>query len=122
MTHLIFAGLYPMAQKKILNRAITQISYSKPVMDLEAIASIVCHEYGITLFDIKSKSQVAIFNEPRQIAMYLMWKNQNTALKKIGDYFFRHHSTVIHSRDTVMDRCDTEINYRIRVNKLWASL
>lgn len=60
--------------------------------------------------DLKIRTRKAAIVQARQFAMYMLWdKNKALSLKQIGSYFGRYdHSTVIHSRQAVLDRFDTE--------------
>jgi chromosomal replication initiator protein len=55
----------------------------------------------------------------RQVAMYLIQKNEKLSLKSIGEAFGgRDHTTVIHSKDTVSDLMYSDENYRRKVISL----
>jgi predicted transcriptional regulator len=49
------------------------------------------------------RSQEHVFLIPRQIAMYVIYKNVDISLAKIGSYYGRTHATVINALNQVKD-------------------
>lgn len=67
----------------------------KTALTFERIVSLTAQAYGITESDLLGKSQSRECVLPRQITMYLMRKHLKLSYMKIGDRFFRDHSTVM---------------------------
>lgn len=67
----------------------------RSALTLERIVGLTAQQYGTTVSDILGKSQARDCVLPRQIAMYLLRKHLKLPYMKIGDTFFRDHSTVM---------------------------
>ena len=65
---------------------------------IEHIQRLVCHEYSLTLGQLKSKNNSPAVSHPRQVAMYLAKTLTAASLPQIGREFGgKHHTTVLHS-------------------------
>ncbi|HXJ95312.1 MAG TPA: chromosomal replication initiator protein DnaA [Terriglobia bacterium] len=65
---------------------------------IEHIQRMVCHEYTLTLSQLKSKNNSPAIARPRQVAMYLAKNLTPASLPQIGREFGgKHHTTVLHS-------------------------
>ena len=72
---------------------------------IEKITRGVCQHYHVSVDSIKKRDQQVINVEVRRIIYWLTYKHIDDATyQKIGDYFDKHHSTIIHScqRNKVM--------------------
>lgn len=70
----------------------------------EAIEHDVCEFFEQDIERIRSKSRKRQYVLPRQVIMYLRAHYTDTTLTQIGkDYSARDHTTVVHSRDTIID-------------------
>lgn len=67
----------------------------KTALTFEKIIATAAHAYGILESDLLGKSQSREAVIPRQVAMYLIRKHLKWPYMKIGDRFFRDHSTVM---------------------------
>jgi chromosomal replication initiator protein len=65
------------------------------VVTFEKIISATSQVYGVLEADLLGKSQSRECVLPRQVAMYLLRKHFKMPYMKIGDRFFRDHSTVM---------------------------
>ncbi|MBU0508317.1 chromosomal replication initiator protein DnaA [bacterium] len=71
----------------------------------ERILTVVADHFGLSPDVLRSKSRKKEIVVPRMIAMTLMAEMTSLSLKAIGSHFGgRDHSTVIHARDTILDR------------------
>jgi chromosomal replication initiator protein len=84
----------PMAQQALKNI----VSLDDRRVTIDHIQRLVCHEYSLTLGQLKSKNNSPAVSHPRQIAMYLAKQLTTASLPQIGREFGgKHHTTVLHS-------------------------
>jgi len=69
----------------------------KAALTFEKIIAATAQGYGVIESDLLGKSQARENVIPRQVAMYLLRKHLKMPYMKIGDRFFRDHSTVMSS-------------------------
>lgn len=83
----------------------------------EKVMLIVAEKYGVTVPQILSRIRKREVVEARHIFCTIMKKEFDYSLKSIGEMVSgRDHTTVIHSINTVKDRCETEDGYKELVN------
>ncbi len=86
---------------------------------VEKIQKIVCYEYKIKIFQIKSKNNSLKIAFPRQIAMYLTRELIGLSLPEIGKKFGgKHHTTVIHSIRKIEKLRNKSKEFNKEINKL----
>ena len=74
------------------------------MIGLEYYAEQVCAFYMIDVGELKSKSQVPEFVEPRHMFFYIAKKYTDATLQQIGKFCGdRHHTTVMHGIKKVND-------------------
>jgi chromosomal replication initiator protein len=67
-------------------------------ISIEHIQRAVCHEYGLSMTQLKAKNNSHNVAFPRQVAMYLAKEMTTASLPQIGREFGgKHHTTVLHS-------------------------
>lgn len=76
----------------------------KKTLKPEQILEHVAHHYGVLVEDLTGRGQTRELALPRQMAMYLCRQTLDLPLKKIGDLFGRHHTTVLTSVETIQQR------------------
>lgn len=76
----------------------------KRILRPEQILQHVAHHYGILVEDLTGRRQTRESALPRQMAMYLCRDALALSLKKIGDLFGRHHTTVLSSVEAIQQR------------------
>lgn len=64
-------------------------------ISIPGIKDAVCKFYGVTRPEMNSRMRDRMYNEPRQVAMYLSREMTTGSLPYIGRQFDRHHATVI---------------------------
>lgn len=95
----------------------------KDIILIDDIKLKIVEHFNISLFDIDKKSRKRVYVAPRQIAMYLCTKLTRRSLKAIGDAFNgRDHSIVVHSKNTVVDLMDSDIDIKNTVENLYQTL
>lgn len=91
----IFAGLGSVSQRNIL--------FPLSKLTFEYITERVLPIYNLTYAQVFSRSRKRELVIPRMIIIYLTLKTGNYKLKELGGILGFDHSTVIYSRDTVID-------------------
>jgi chromosomal replication initiator protein len=102
----------------------------KPVLDLEArrvsienIQRVVCHEFNLTVSQLKAKNNSRAVAYPRQIAMYLAKELTPASLPQIGREFGgKHHTTALHAINKIAAQRKTDKVLDRVIHKLTASL
>ena len=64
---------------------------------LPRIAAEVAAKYGVTVAQLKGRGMARWISQPRQEAMARMRAETRASTTKIGQFFGRDHSTVIHA-------------------------
>lgn len=86
--------------KKVLNGALGQSQ--QKVVDSRSILAAVSVYYTISLEELCGKSRKKDIVRPRQVAMYLLRKENNVSFPTIGDYFGgRDHTTAMHACEKI---------------------
>ncbi len=76
---------------------------------MERIIRIVSEHYGMTVDEIKSKSNARSISQPRQVAMYLCKRMTRHSFPEIGKEFGgKHHTTVMHSVEKIAGIIETD--------------
>jgi chromosomal replication initiator protein len=104
-----------MAQQNLKNL----VDMDERHVSIENIQRVVCHEFSLSLSQLKAKNNSQAVAYPRQIAMYLAKALTPASLPQIGREFGgKHHTTVLHSisKITEMRKSDRDLNRLI--NKL----
>lgn len=93
--------------------------YRRALISPQDVLEIVSKNFSVTIEDILSKSRKKEVSEARHIYCKIMKSEFNYSLKSIGETIGkRDHTTVIHSVNTVDDRCDTEEGYRENIDSI----
>lgn len=71
-------------------------------------------------FNAKRKTQSVAW--PRQIAMFLTTELTDLSLPEIGREFNRDHSTVVHARDVVKEKVNTDLFFAAEINQIIAEI
>ena len=88
-------------------------------LSLDAIATVVAHEFGIEPEDLRSRSRLQGLIVPRQCAMFLAKELTGRPLEFIGLYFGeRTHTTVSHSLSRLKELLPHAPTLRQQVQKL----
>ncbi|CAN5439848.1 chromosomal replication initiator protein DnaA [soil metagenome] len=86
-------------------------------LTIEHIARTVATHYGMTIEEIKSKSNTRAIAVPRQMAMYLCKRLTRHSFPEIGREFGgKHHTTVMHSvsKMELLDKDDRNFHREIK--------
>lgn len=81
---------------------------------IDAVISLMEKTYHVTLHQLQSKSRNRDYVTPRHLCIYFIEMYELTeSLKKTGELFGgRDHSTVLHAKQAVTDRADTDRRFR----------
>ncbi len=91
----------------------------KQKVTLESIIEGVCEVYGVKKIELIGKSRRKEIAFARQVAMYLSQELTDNTLKSIGLFFGgRDHSTVIHARDLIARKMESDDLFRAQINTL----
>ncbi len=87
---------------------------------IKQMAQIIADQFSITPEDIKKRDRAPIYKVPRQILQYLCTQFLPQVPMRIiaTESGVTHYSTVIHARDTINDRIDTESSFKALMDKL----
>jgi chromosomal replication initiator protein len=92
-------------------------------ISIENIQRVVCQEFGLSLSQLKAKSNSRAIAYPRQIAMFLAKELTPASLPQIGREFGgKHHTTVLHSVSKIAEMRKTDRDLNRLINKLSDSL
>jgi chromosomal replication initiator protein len=87
-------------------------------INVNAIKKIVGKHFNIRMEDFNSKRKTQSIAWPRQIAMFLTTDLTDLSLPEIGREFNRDHSTVVHARDIVKEKIDTDPFFAATINQI----
>ncbi len=87
------------------------------VLSTNEIIQIVCEYYNIKLIDMQSKSRAVNIVVPRNMAIYLIYKNTPSSLASIGAVFKRDHSTIKNSISKVDKEIAANNDYTVNTLK-----
>lgn len=88
-------------------------------LTLDAIATVVAHEFGVESEELRSRSRHQGLIVPRQCAMFLAKELTGRPLESIGNYFGdRTHTTVSHSLSRLKELLPHAPTLRQQVQKL----
>lgn len=89
---------------------------------VDFIIELVANYYNISTDDIKGKVRTRNIAVPRQIAMYLSRELTNISLPKIGEYFGKDHSTVIHACSKISELKDNDTEIKSSIDSITQKL
>ncbi len=86
------------------------------------IKKVVGKHFNIRLEDFNAKRKTQSIAWPRQIAMFLTTELTDLSLPEIGREFNRDHSTVVHARDVVKEKINTDPFFTAEINQIIADI
>jgi chromosomal replication initiator protein len=90
---------------------------------IEMIQKHVADYFHIRVSDLKQRNNSKSISRPRQVAMYICRKITNASLPEIGRAFGgKHHTTVIHSVETIDKEMLKDRNFHTIVHSLMNGL
>lgn len=87
-------------------------------VNVNTIKKMVGKHFNIRMEDFNSKRKTQSVAWPRQIAMFLTTDLTDLSLPEIGREFNRDHSTVVHARDTVKEKINTDPFFAAEINQI----
>lgn len=87
-------------------------------VNVNTIKKIVGKHFNIKMEDFNSKRKTQSVAWPRQIAMFLTNELTDLSLPEIGREFNRDHSTVVHARDLVKEKINTDPFFTAEINQI----
>ncbi|HKS97019.1 MAG TPA: chromosomal replication initiator protein DnaA [Terriglobia bacterium] len=92
-------------------------------VSIENIQRIVCHEFNLTVSQLKAKNNSRAVAYPRQIAMYMAKQLTTASLPQIGREFGgKHHTTALHAINKIAAQRLKDKSLDRVIHKLTASL
>ena len=106
--------------KKSIDDAISVIDPGNIPTDtlIERILIAVSKEYGVSVEELKSTRKTDNVAGARHVAIYIIKKETDLSLKKIGAIFNRNHATVISSIEKVSGNIRTVNNYESTIERI----
>ncbi len=84
----------------------------------DRIIDCVCKYFSVSADDLKGKKRNNEIVEPRQICMYLIHDMLGLPLAATASIFGRDHTTVMHSRDKVIEKIATTPKIKVAVQDI----
>lgn len=97
---------------------ILQLEEQKLAVNVGAIKKVVGKHFNIKMEDFNSKRKTQSIAWPRQIAMFLANDLTDLSLPEIGREFNRDHTTVIHARDVVKEKIESDPFFAAEINQI----
>lgn len=97
---------------------ILQLEEQKLAVNVNAIKKVVGKHFNIKMEDFNSKRKTQSIAWPRQIAMFLANDLTDLSLPEIGREFNRDHTTVIHARDVVKEKIESDPFFAAEINQI----
>jgi chromosomal replication initiator protein len=88
------------------------------VFDPEIIIKTGCEYFKIDMSVMQRKCRKREIVFPRQVIMYFLSEYTDMTYLLIGSSFYKDHTTVIHSKDTIKDLMTTDDKVRAKVEEL----
>ena len=118
MTRLMaYADLRGMVlDEKLVDYALADLMPETREIEPSQILSTIAREYGITMEELLSKSRSQRVAFPRQVAMYMLRKESELSLPKIGELLGgRDHTTVMYGHEKINDLLERDKNLRRKI-------
>jgi hypothetical protein len=92
-----------------------------PASVIQKLRGIIEIETGIDIMD-KTRYRGRRYVEARQLFTTFMVRHTKRSLKNIGELVGKDHATVLHSKKTVNNLCDTNSKFKAMYNRIDKSL
>jgi chromosomal replication initiator protein len=92
-------------------------------VSIDNIQRVVCHEFNLSVSQLKARNNSRTVAFPRQIAMYMAKEMTSASLPQIGREFGnKHHTTALHAINKIADLRKSDRNLDRLIHKLTDSL
>lgn len=92
------------------------------LVSVNEIKKVVGKHFNVRMEDFGAKRKTQSIAWPRQIAMYLATEMTDLSLPEIGREFNRDHSTVVHARDLIKEKIETDPFFAAEINQIIADI
>lgn len=94
--------------------------YEKPreQITIERIVEVVADAFNVDNSAIKGKKRAARINHARQVAMFIAREMTDESLPKIGEFFGRSHTTVLHGCNKIEEEIEADQVLASRLQRL----
>ena len=82
---------------------------------LRCIETLVYVALGISELQVRAKTRKREAVEARQLVYYMVWKQLNMTLEKIGAIYNQNHATVSHAVKTISNLLETNKEFQQKV-------
>lgn len=82
----------------------------------EKIVDMVCESFGVTEFEIKSRTRIPRIVIARQVAMLLLIKHTKMKTVPTGSLFGLDHSSVTHAKKTILTQCEVDTKLKNKID------
>lgn len=88
---------------------------------MDVIKETVAECYGVTVDNLHAKKKAVAFSVPRQVSMFLCCELTNNTNYHIGfAHGGRDHAATLYAKSNISNRCETEKDFKERVDKVRA--
>jgi chromosomal replication initiator protein len=98
------------------------VSEQDAPISVNTIKKIVGKHFNVRMEDFNAKRKTQSIAWPRQIAMFLTTELTDLSLPEIGREFNRDHSTVVHARDLVKEKVNSDPFFTAEINQIIADI
>ena len=98
------------------------VSENDTTVSVNEIKKVVGKHFNVRMEDFSAKRKTQSIAWPRQIAMYLATELTELSLPEIGREFNRDHSTVVHARDLIKEKINTDPFFTAEINQIIADI
>lgn len=116
---------YSLLEEKVITMDLTKevlkdlLREPQKLITVDFIQRCVAEDFGITLYDLKTKKRTKTIVLPRQVAMYLSRELTDLSLPEIGNCFGgKDHTTVLHSYNKVKDTLGKNEIFKNRIERI----
>lgn len=122
---LIRTVAYSLLEEKPITLELTKevlkdlLKEPKKLTTIDFIQRCVAEEFGVSLYDLKTRSRHKNIVLPRQVAMYISRELTEFSLPEIGGFFGgKDHTTVLHSYNKIKDKLSKDSLLKERIEKV----
>lgn len=118
INHSPIAGASTHRLSGVLTRGHWPLPTKRDPYGFQRIADKTAEAFGITCDFLMHGGKEERNAFPRMVAMYICVQHCSCKLRTIAHFFRKHHGTVLHARDTISDRMETEPNTKRIVQEI----
>lgn len=121
-TRFLCAYIIVMGQLYEPMRQQLRSTFHRTTLNFPAVLDFVAEEFGMPREQIRLRSRIRAVSVPRQIAIYITYKNKIQTTLGMGRYLGFDHSSIIHGKSNVRDWMNSSSLCRPYIDGLEARL